>query len=258
MKKKIFLVGVVVAVFFAFGIVKYSYNTGVVKAENKDNTLKSGAVYAYVPVGAVVYDNIDGKCVDMIASGKKVEIIKDRSKQWYYVKYGSHLGWVKENSLKIPPDSGTEQKQLSADFIESYADKNFSSKTPHFVWVDIDRQRIYILERVSQKDQGNIMLIDKLAMAYLKNGEKENAIQYLKREKDNENLDEVIYEQLVDKIELLDRSMDKFDIAKNILDVARIFERLFSIPDYYNYPEFVNIFLVLITGYNGKNEKDTR
>ena len=83
MKKKIFLVGVVVAVFFAFGIVKYSYNTGVVKAENKDNTLKSGAVYAYVPVGAVVYDNIDGKCVDMIASGKKVEIIKDRSKQWY-------------------------------------------------------------------------------------------------------------------------------------------------------------------------------
>ena len=39
----------------------------------------------------------------MIASGKKVEIKKDRSKQWYYVKYGSHLGWVKENSLKIPP-----------------------------------------------------------------------------------------------------------------------------------------------------------
>lgn len=133
--------------FFAFGIVKYSYNTGVVKAENKDNTLKSGAVYAYVPVGAVVYDNIDGKCVDMIASGKKVEIIKDRSKQWYYVKYGNHLGWVKENSLRIPPDSGTEQKQLSADFIESYADKNFKSKTPHFVWVDIDRQRIYILEK---------------------------------------------------------------------------------------------------------------
>lgn len=147
MKKKIFLVGVVVAVFFAFGIVKYGYNTGVVKAENKDNTLKSGVVYAYVPVGAVVYDNIDGKCVDMIASGKKVEIIKDRSKQWYYVKYGSHLGWVKENSLRIPPDSGTEQKQLSADFIESYADKNFKSKTPHFVWVDIDRQRIYILEK---------------------------------------------------------------------------------------------------------------
>ncbi len=33
-------------------------------------------------------------------------------------------------------------------------------------------KRIYILERVSQKDQGNIILIDKVAMAYLKNGEK--------------------------------------------------------------------------------------
>ena len=113
-------------------------------------------------------------------------------------------------------------------------------------------KRIYILERVSQKDQGNIFLIDKLSMAYLKNGEKENAMQYLKREKENENLDEEMYEQLVDKIELLDRSMDKFDIAKNILDVARIFEYLFSLPDYNNYPEFVNIFLVLITGYNWK------
>mgnify|MGYP001661374888 FL=1 len=111
-------------------------------------------------------------------------------------------------------------------------------------------KRIYILERVSKKDQGNIMLIDKLAMAYLKNGEKENAMQYLKSEKDNGNLDEVMYEQLVDKIELLDRSMDKFDIAKNILDVARIFECLFSLPDYNKYPEFINIFLVLVTGYN--------
>ena len=111
-------------------------------------------------------------------------------------------------------------------------------------------KRIYILERVSQKDQGNIMLIDKLTMAYLKNGEKENAMQYLKSEKYNGNLDELMYEQLVDKIELLDRSMDKFDIAKNILDVARIFECLFSLPDYNKYPEFINIFLVLVTGYN--------
>lgn len=111
-------------------------------------------------------------------------------------------------------------------------------------------KRIYILERVSKKDQGNIILIDKLAMAYLKNGEKENAMQYLKSEKDNGNLDEGMYEQLVDKIELLDRSMDKFDIAKNILDVARIFECLFSLPDYNKYPEFINIFLVLVTGYN--------
>lgn len=118
-------------------------------------------------------------------------------------------------------------------------------------------KRIYILERVSQRDQGNILLIDKLAMAYLKNGEKENAMQYLKSEKDKGNLDNRMYEQFVDKIELLEQSIDKFDIAKNILDVARIFEYLFSLPDYIRYSEFVNIFLVLITGYNGKMEKDT-
>lgn len=72
----------------------------------------------------------------------------------------------------------------------------------------------------------------------------------MKSEKYNGNLDELMYEQLVDKIELLDRSMDKFDIEKNILDVAKIFECLFSLPDYNKYPEFINIFLVLVTGYN--------
>ncbi len=48
-------------------------------------------------------------------------------------------------------------------------------------------------------------------------------MQYLKCEKDKGSLNEVTYTQLVDKIELLSLSMDKFDIAKNILDVARIF-----------------------------------
>ncbi|MDY2921207.1 MAG: hypothetical protein SOT18_00020, partial [Eubacterium sp.] len=43
---------------------------------------------------------------------------------------------------------------------------------------------------------------------------------------------------------------DNFMEAKNILDVARIFECLFSLPDYNKYPEFINIFLVLVTGYN--------
>ena len=86
--------------------------------------------------------------------------------------------------------------------------------------------------------------------------EKEKALQYLKGEKDKGNLDGVMYQQLVDKIELLDQSMDKFDIAKNILDVARIFEYLFSLPDYNNYPEFINIFLVLVTGYSREDKKE--
>lgn len=148
MKKKVILAGAVIAVILFLGAVEYGFNTEIVKAENNnDNTLNSGAVYAFVPVGAVVYDNIDGKCVDMIVSGKRVEIVKEKSKQWYYVKYGNHLGWVKSDTLKIPPNNPAETKQLSSEFIENYANENFKSNTPHFVWVDIDRQRIYILEK---------------------------------------------------------------------------------------------------------------
>lgn len=147
MKKKIIISSVILAVFVIWGATGQQKPVKEIRAEESQQVLKSGAVYAVVPRGGVVYDNIDGNCVDMIVSGTKVEIIKDKNKEWYFVKYGGRLGWVKNNVLKIPPDYVAETKPLSMDFIEEYADKNFKSSTSHFVWVDIDRQKIYILEK---------------------------------------------------------------------------------------------------------------
>jgi len=115
-------------------------------------------------------------------------------------------------------------------------------------------KRIYILEKLARNNKGNIVLIDKLSMAYLKNGEKDRAIKYLKNQRKRKNLDDTMYEYLVNKINLLEQSIDKFDIAKNVLDVARIFKELFSVSIYEEYPEFVDIFLVLVMGYNGEND----
>lgn len=109
------------------------------------SVIRSSAVFATAPHGAVMYDGIGGNAVNLIVSGGKVEILKDRSGEWYYVRYKNRLGWVKGISLDIPPDMPTNTAQLSDTVIINYANSALQSKTPHFIWVDIDRQRVYIL-----------------------------------------------------------------------------------------------------------------
>lgn len=110
------------------------------------SVIKSSEVIADVPKGAVLYDNIDGKAVNLILSGQKVEILKDRSEEWYYVKYKDKEGWVKGVTLNIPKDRSTNTSVLSDNVILDYANGELKSKTGHFIWVDIDRQRIYVLK----------------------------------------------------------------------------------------------------------------
>ncbi len=143
MKKRLALLG-----FAVFAIVSAA---AAVKIESANaNTIpkviRSSAVYAQVPKGAVVYDNIDGNAVDLILSGQRAEILKDRSEKWYYIKYKNKTGWVKGVTLSIPPDSAANTSVLSDNVILDYADKELKSKTNHFVWVDIDRQRVYVLK----------------------------------------------------------------------------------------------------------------
>lgn len=118
----------------------------IVDANSIPSYIRPSAVYAAAPYGAVIYDDIDGKAINLIVSGSKVEILKDRSGQWYYVRYKNRLGWVKAASLDIPPDKSTNTSRLSDNAIIDYANSALSSNTQHFVWVDIDRQNIYVLK----------------------------------------------------------------------------------------------------------------
>lgn len=117
-----------------------------VRADTVPNILRPSAVTAVVPKGAVVYDTADGKAVDLIVSGSKVEILRDIGAQWYYIRHKNSMGWVKGICLDIPPDRPTNTAQLSDKVITDYANSALESKTPHFVWVDIDRQTVYVLK----------------------------------------------------------------------------------------------------------------
>ena len=137
-------------ILLSFGIIMVVSALFIVKKEIVDantipSVIRSSAVFAAVPQGAVMYDNINGNAINLILSGGKVEILKDVSGKWYYVRYKNRLGWVKGSSLDIPPDRSTNTSRLSDKVILDYANSELKSKTNHFVWVDIDRQRVYIL-----------------------------------------------------------------------------------------------------------------
>lgn len=118
----------------------------ITKAEDIPPFLKPSPVFANVPRGAVVYTEINGKAGDLIVSGTKVEILKDRGTKWYYVRYKNRMGWVKAETLDIPRDRPADTSVLSNNIILDYANNNIASETQHFIWVDIDRQRIYVLK----------------------------------------------------------------------------------------------------------------
>lgn len=122
-------------------------NPQLILANIKPSYLVSSPVYATLPKGSVLYDNYNGKAIDLLLSGSKVEIIKDRSRQWYYVKFNNKLGWVKKEALSIPPDSATNKSEISQNEFIEYANSNLGSKTSHYVWVDISRQKIYVLKK---------------------------------------------------------------------------------------------------------------
>lgn len=112
--------------------------------------------------------------------------------------------------------------------------------------------RVKILEKVRDNDKSNIILIEKLSMAYLKSGNFEKSILFLTEVLDGKIITKYQYSILVEKIELLHKSLDKFDISKNILDTARIFKLLSSVGVAAEYEEFMHIFSVLVNGYSAE------
>jgi hypothetical protein len=123
----------------------YDNTLAKINTDISSEKLKSGAVYSVVKYGAVLFDDIDGEAVGFIPSGGKVELLKDRGCLWYYIRYNNRLGWVKGNTLHIPQESVVNTELLSRRYIEDFAGRHFTTDTKHFVWVDIDRQKVYIL-----------------------------------------------------------------------------------------------------------------
>ncbi len=143
MKKGYIFAGAgIIAVSLALVILRNTY----ARASTVPDIFRPSVVMANVPKGAVMYESVDGKATDLIISGAKVEILRDIGARWYYIRHKNSMGWVKGVCLDIPPDRPTNTAQLSDKVITDYANSALKSRTPHVVWVDIDRQRVYVLK----------------------------------------------------------------------------------------------------------------
>lgn len=111
-----------------------------------ERLIHPSVVYARSNGGCYVYGKKDGEVVDILEDNTKVEIIKDVSTQWYYIRYGNSLGWVKSSGLDIPKDTKADKSRLKTSELEQYANSHFENTKGHCILVDIGRQLTYVFK----------------------------------------------------------------------------------------------------------------
>ncbi|MCD7856181.1 MAG: L,D-transpeptidase [Clostridiales bacterium] len=106
------------------------------------------AVFAEVKKGSgLCSEASEASVIKTLTRKESAEILKDFSLEWYYIKIDGGSYWTKAENLIIPPDPKTAADELSGREIECYVNsKGFKSKTEYFLWADLYRQRLYLLE----------------------------------------------------------------------------------------------------------------
>jgi lipoprotein-anchoring transpeptidase ErfK/SrfK/small nuclear ribonucleoprotein (snRNP)-like protein len=117
--------------------------------------VKPSIVMAALSVDSYFYADmsLDSKKLGSVKKTDKVEVVKDKGYQWYYIKSkeGSY-GWVKANTIIIPKDPATNTIKLTKTESEGYVNlKKFNSNTKYFLWVDINRQTVNVFEGTKEK-----------------------------------------------------------------------------------------------------------
>ncbi len=121
---------------------------------NIKKMVKPAKVCAIISKDCEYFDNINTlRPIGILKANTKVEILQDKGFKYYLVKEDeSSLGkWINGKYLIIPEDEKTDTSKMSDDELESYANiMGFKSKTPYFIWVDINRQLTHVF--ISEKN----------------------------------------------------------------------------------------------------------
>jgi len=117
--------------------------------EPKEPEVKPSPVYATVKFDTQYYSSntVFSPVIGYIPAGTEVEVIQDRSYEWYNIDYNGKQGWLRSEALSIPDDPETNSVMLTKEEMELFVNnKGFSSSTEYFIWVDIDRQLVNIFK----------------------------------------------------------------------------------------------------------------
>jgi lipoprotein-anchoring transpeptidase ErfK/SrfK len=89
-----------------------------------------------------------------LSNGTIVEVIRSEGGKVHEVVDWStgQRGWVSRSSLSIPSNPKTNQDQMTKEELERYVNsKGFQSATKYLVWVDLNRQRVYVFLKYGGK-----------------------------------------------------------------------------------------------------------
>lgn len=127
------------------------HNDKIISTKLYGTLVKPSIVKAVLMVDASLKksNTPDALEVGTLYSGEIVTILQDRGYLWYKVKKNNgRVGWVSRDVLWIPPDEPANTNMLDKSQIEGFVEwKNLASDTGYLVWVDIERQMTYILQR---------------------------------------------------------------------------------------------------------------
>lgn len=163
MKKRIIIWGIFLSVMFtiSFLFTGFPWKTHAsTKTEEKRilSLVKPSAVYADVAVSTKLYAQPDtgSTVVESLEAGSQVELLQDRTAKWYLVfdNITSSKGWLKGNTIEIPPEEPVEKSKMSPEDMTAYITlMNLKSNTEYIVWVDINRQLVNVFQNKEQQWQ---------------------------------------------------------------------------------------------------------
>ena len=123
-------------------------------SRNLSSLIKPGAVIGTIIKNTSYFASTESKTeVGKFGKGAVVEVIRDKDLEekghWYKIKAldNGTTGWVLRSGLSIPSDPKTTGDKLTQSEIESFVNlSNFASNSEYFIWVDINRQNVYVLK----------------------------------------------------------------------------------------------------------------
>lgn len=95
--------------------------------------------------------------------------------------------------------------------------------------------------------KGFLLLIDKLAMAYLKNRERQKSIDFILKIYEDGFVNEIFKEQMLDRLDTLWNNIDKFLISVNLSEAKESLDKILPAIKEEDSSFFVTLFIAIIT-----------
>jgi len=164
---------------------------------------------------------------------------------------GIHRGYDASITKSEIDISRNELKEIAKWVFLAYFKKNgiqSEAWMPTLFSVLVPSIRVEILEEYYESEQ-TLFVIDKLAMAYLKDNEHDKSFSFLKKAWDEKVITYSEYENLHEKIESMLPSLNRFPIAHTLNESAKYFFQIIkSIPDN-DKNNFILLMSTLFAGY---------